>query len=80
MRKQLQPLYLVLNVSKFAKNKKKYFLTVPNVKIFRTISVEMKEKKTIFKKPTVLATLKIPTADEVPYSPSYKRYLNTNTL
>ena len=34
----------------------------------------MKEKnKIIFKKPTVLATLKIPTPDEIPYSPSYKR-------
>ena len=38
--------------------------------------VEMKEKKKIiFKKPKVLATLKIPTADEIPYSPSYKRFL-----
>ena len=34
-----------------------------------------KKKKTIFKKPAVLATLKIPTPDEVPYSPSYKRFL-----
>ena len=47
--------------------------------ICRNFLVEMKEKKKIiFKKPKVLATLKIPTADEIPYSPSYKRFLEKN--
>ena len=51
-------------------------IIVSNVIICRTFFVEMKDKKKkiIFKRPTVLATLKIPTPDEIPYSPSYKRF------
>ena len=47
------------------------------MKYYRATSIKMTERRradTTFKKPSGLTVLKIPNIEEIPFSPSYKRF------